>query len=72
MARSIEARLEEAIGLARAIRLDVVRAEIARITRPQPSCLLGRGALENFGELISDNGIGLVVVDGALSPGAAA
>jgi len=68
MARSIEARLEEAIGLARAIRLDVVRAEIARITRPQPSCLLGRGALENFGELISDNGIGLVVVDGALSP----
>ena len=68
MGRSIEARLEEAIGLARAIRLDVVRAEIARITRPQPSCLLGRGALENFGELISDNGIGLVVVDGALSP----
>ena len=66
--RSIEARLEEAIGLARAIRLDVVRSEIARITHPRPSCLLGRGALENLGSMISDNDIGLVVVDGVLSP----
>ena len=66
--RSIEARLEEAIGLARAIRLDVVGAEVARITSPQPSCLFGRGTLENLGGLISDNGIGLVVLDGVLSP----
>jgi GTP-binding protein HflX len=66
--RSIEARLEEGIGLARSIRLDVVRSEIAWITRPRPSCLLGRGALENLGAMISDNDIGLVVVDGVLSP----
>ena len=66
--RSIEARLEEAIGLAQAIRLDVVGAEVARITSPQPSCLFGRGTLENLGGLISDNGIGLVVLDGVLSP----
>ena len=66
--RSIEARLEEAIGLARAIRLDVVGAEVARITSPQPSCLFGRGTLENLGGLISDHGIGLVVLDGVLSP----
>ena len=66
--RSIEARLEEAIGLARAIRLDVVGAEVARITSPQPSCLFGRGTLENLGGLISDNEIGLVVLDGVLSP----
>ena len=66
--RSVEARLEEAIGLARAIHLDVVGAEIARITRPQPSCLLGRGTLENLGGLISENGVGLVVVDGVLTP----
>ena len=46
----------------------MVHAEIARVARPQPSCLLGRGTLKNFGELISDNGIGLVVVDGVLSP----
>jgi GTP-binding protein HflX len=65
--RSVEARLEEAVGLARAIRLDVVRAEIARITRPRPSSLIGTGTLENLGALISDNGIGLVVIDSALS-----
>ena len=60
--------MEEAIGLARAIHLDVVGAEIARITRPRPSCLLGRGTLENVGAVISGNGVGLVVVDGVLSP----
>jgi GTP-binding protein HflX len=67
-ARSTEARLEEAVGLARAIRLDVVRAEIARIARPRPSSLLGRGTVDSFRELIGDNAIGLVVVDGSLSP----
>jgi len=66
--RSVEARLEEAVGLAKAIRLDVIRAEIANITRPRPSSLLGSGTVENLGELIGDNDIGLVVIDAALSP----
>jgi GTP-binding protein HflX len=66
--RTIEARLEEAVGLARAIRLDVVCAEIARITHPRPSSLLGSGTLHSLGELISENDIGLVVIDGPLSP----
>jgi GTP-binding protein HflX len=66
--RSVEARLEEAIGLAKAIRLDVVRAEIAAIARPRPNSLLGSGTVENFGELIAENDIGLVVVDAPLSP----
>jgi GTP-binding protein HflX len=66
--RSIEARLEEAVGLAKAIRLDVVCAEFARITRPRPSSLLGNGTLETLGELIRENDIGLVVIDAPLSP----
>jgi GTPase len=66
--RSVDARLEEAVGLAKAIRLVVVRAEIARIARPRPSSLLGSGTLENLGELISDNDIGLAVIDATLSP----
>jgi GTPase len=66
--RSVEARLEEAVGLARAIRLDILGAEIARISRPRPSSLLGSGTLETLGELISDNDIGLVVIDAPLSP----
>jgi GTPase len=66
--RSIEARLEEAVGLAQAIRLDVVDAEIARIARPRPSSLLGRGTIESLGEAISKNAVQVVVVDGALTP----
>ncbi|MBO0739754.1 MAG: GTPase HflX [Alphaproteobacteria bacterium] len=66
--RSVEARLEEAVGLARAIRLDVVCAEIARITRPRPNSLLGSGTVDNLGEMIRTNGIELVVIDAALSP----
>ena len=66
--RTIEARLEEAVGLARAIRLDVVCAEIARITHPRPSSLLGAGTLDSLAELIRENDIGLVVIDGLLSP----
>jgi GTP-binding protein HflX len=66
--RSVEARLEEAVGLARAIRLDVVFADIARITRPRPSSLIGSGTLENLGSLISENGIGIVIIDSELSP----
>jgi GTPase len=66
--RSIEARLEEAVGLAQAIRLDVVDAEIARIARPRPSSLLGRGTIESLGETISKNAVQVVVVDGALTP----
>jgi GTPase len=67
-ARSIEARLEEAVGLAQAIRLDVVRAEVTRIASPRPSSLLGSGTVDNFRELISENSISLVVIDGTLSP----
>ncbi|HEX4614801.1 MAG TPA: GTPase HflX [Stellaceae bacterium] len=67
-ARSVEARLEEAVGLAKAIRLDVIRAEIANITRPRPSSLLGSGTVENLGEVIGENDVGLVVIDAALSP----
>jgi len=66
--RSTEARLEEAVGLAKAIRLDVIRAEVTSIMRPRPSSLLGSGTVENFGELIGENDIGLVVIDAALSP----
>jgi GTPase len=66
--RSVEARLEEAVGLAKAIRLDVIRAEIANITRPRPSSLLGSGTVENLGGLIAENDVALVVIDAALSP----
>ncbi|TMJ60700.1 MAG: GTPase HflX [Alphaproteobacteria bacterium] len=66
--RSYEARLDEAVGLARAIDLEVVRAEIVRVTRPVPGTLFGSGNVEMLRGIVADNQIGLVVVDGPLSP----
>jgi GTPase len=56
------------VGLARAIDLDIVHAEIVRISRPVPGTLFGSGNVEKLRELIAENAIGLVVVDGPLSP----
>jgi GTP-binding protein HflX len=72
-ARSPEARLEEAVGLAAAIDLDVVHAEAVKVNRPQPGTLLGSGTVEHFADLIrqaEEDGhpIDLVVMDHALSP----
>jgi GTP-binding protein HflX len=54
--------------LARAINLEVVRAEIVRVSRPVPATLFGSGNVEMLRGIIADNEIGLVVVDGPLSP----
>jgi GTPase len=56
------------VGLARAIDLDVVRAEIVRLARPVPGTLFGSGNVETLRGLVADNDIGLVVIDAALSP----
>jgi GTP-binding protein HflX len=66
--RSLDARLDEAIGLAQAINLDVVGGEIVRLNRPAPSTLIGSGNVDTLGAAIEEQKIGLVVVDGALSP----
>ncbi len=54
--------------MARAIDLEVVRAEIVRLARPVPGTLFGSGNVEMLRGIIADNEIGLVVVDGPLSP----
>jgi GTPase len=54
--------------LARAIHLDVVGAEIARLQRPRPATLLGSGTVEALKERVAENQIGLVVIDAPLSP----
>jgi GTP-binding protein HflX len=67
-ARSLDARLDEAIGLARAINLDVVGGEIVRLARPVPGTLIGTGNVDALGAKVEEQKIALVVVDGALSP----
>ncbi len=66
--RSAEARLDEAVALARTIRIEVVGAEIARLAAPRPGTLFGSGTLDTLALRISANAIGLVIVNAALSP----
>ena len=54
--------------MARAIDLDVVRGEIVRLTKPVPATLFGSGNVTTLGTIISEEGVGLVIVDAALSP----
>ena len=66
--RSPDARLAEAVGLAGAIDLAIVRAEVAPIKLPKPSTFIGSGKIDEFKALIEEEDIGLVLVDCALSP----
>ena len=66
--RSAEAKLEEAVGLARAIGVDVVAARTFRLRTPRPSTLLGKGQTEEIAEIAKGNDAGLLIVDAALTP----
>jgi GTP-binding protein HflX len=66
--RSQEARLEEAVGLARAIGLDVVEALIVPLRRPVPATLFGSGKVEEIAAMQRIHEAGLVIVDHPVSP----
>jgi GTP-binding protein HflX len=66
--RDVEARLDEAVGLARAIELTVVDALIAPVSQIRPATYLGTGKVEEILGVIAGQGIELVVMDCALSP----
>ncbi len=66
--RGAEAQLEESIGLAEAIHLDVVASRAAMLARPRPSTLFGAGLVEEMRERIAADEIELVIVGAALSP----
>lgn len=66
--RSPDAKLEEAVGLARAIGVEVVAARTFRLRAPRPATLLGRGQTEEIAEIAKANEAGLLIVDAALSP----
>ncbi|MBP2300889.1 GTPase HflX [Azospirillum picis] len=71
--RSPEASLDEAMGLASAIDLDVAHAAVVKVNQPRPATLLGGGAVEQYAQLLETartggEAIDLVIVDHALSP----
>jgi len=66
--RSPEARLDEAVGLAEAIELDVVDAQIIGLAQPRPATLLGQGVIERLKEQIAARHIDVTVIDATLTP----
>ncbi|MBP2559122.1 GTP-binding protein HflX [Neorhizobium galegae] len=66
--RSNEARLEEAIGLAKAIDLEIVQGLIVPISQPRPGTLMGSGKIEEIKALLDEHDAGLVIVDHPLTP----
>lgn len=67
-ARHASERLEEAVGLAQALDLDVRAQEIVRLRSVTPATLIGRGKLEEIAALILAADAEAVVVDDQLTP----
>jgi GTP-binding protein HflX len=66
--RGVAARLEEAVGLARAINLEVVHAGIVPLSTLRPATYLGKGKVEEIAGIVRGAEATLVVVDTQLSP----
>ncbi|HKQ96212.1 MAG TPA: GTPase HflX [Aestuariivirgaceae bacterium] len=61
-------RLEEALGLARAIGLDIKDAVVATLHAPRPRALLGEGKVAEIGDKVREKAVEVVVVNAQLSP----
>ncbi|MGI9415132.1 MAG: GTPase HflX [Hyphomicrobiales bacterium] len=66
--RSVEAKLEEAIGLAQAIDLGVIESFIIGLPKSNPATLLGSGKVEELKGIVAALDVELVVVNASLSP----
>jgi GTP-binding protein HflX len=66
--RSPEARQDEAVGLARAIDLDLVRTAIVGVSEPRPATLLGTGKVEEIAAAVKERKAEVVIVDHPLTP----
>ena len=66
--RGPEAKLDEAVGLARAIDLHVEQSGIVMLNDLRPATYLGKGKVEEIAGLAKSYEAGIVVMDCALSP----
>lgn len=66
--RTPTARLEEALGLAAAIDLDIVHSEIVNLSDPKPATLIGSGKLDELAAIVKENEAEVAVVDHPLTP----
>ena len=68
VSRPLEARLEEAAGLAHAIDLDVREVISVNLGDIRPATYLGKGKVDELAARVNDEKIKLVSMDCALSP----
>ena len=61
-------RLDEAVGLARAIDLDVVGSGVIALSAITPATYIGKGKVEEIAGLVKTQDAGIVVMDCAISP----
>jgi GTPase len=66
--RTPAAKLDEAVGLARAIDLEVEQSGIIMLNALRPATYLGKGKVEEIAGLVKTHDAGVVVMDCALSP----
>ncbi|MDP3632314.1 GTPase HflX [Phenylobacterium sp.] len=66
--RTAEGRLEEAIGLALALDLEIADAFIAPLRKRVPATLFGKGKVEEIGNIIEAAEADVAVVDDQLTP----
>lgn len=68
VARSAESRLQEAVGLALAIDLDIVESGVVSLRSKRPSTLFGKGKTDEIAGMVKAGNIGLAIVDHPLTP----
>jgi GTP-binding protein HflX len=66
--RSPEARLDEAVGLARAINLDVMDSGLVTLSEIRPATYIGKGKVDEIAGLVRTHEAGVVVMDCPVSP----
>ena len=67
-ARTPEARLEEAAGLARAIDLNVVEQGLVTLNAVRPATYIGKGKVDEFAGLVKSHAASIVIMDCPVSP----
>ncbi|MBH9975366.1 MULTISPECIES: GTPase HflX [Bartonella] len=65
---STRSRIDEAVGLAEAIRLQVVEKLSVNIDKPRPATLLGQGKVAEIGKIIAEKDVELTIIDSSLTP----
>lgn len=66
--RSADARLDEAVGLARAIDLTIIGAEVVPVREIKPSTYIGRGVIDRLAPIFKEKEVDVVIMDCALTP----